>query len=560
MRIQQPAARAEDTARQTLNEGLPLRFGILTNGEPLASWQRDCVAVLKQTDSFVADCWLLLRAASHAPLVDPLADDGDGAHPPVQELSRHCTLRLTEAPNTSPSLSAESLEAVSARALHFIVSFVEPAAARPLVGRCRWGIWQFFFGDWQKYRGESSGFWEIVDDEPCAVAMLAQLQTDAHAVRILKQGRIRSHACMPTMTQRRLEARCAHWPLQVCLEALEDGGAPFSSALVRAETYRERNFAATIKFAVRATWRSAREVASELLRHEQWNVGLIDAPIDSLLATSAPLSPRWLQRPGRNEFFADPFAVAHEGRLFVFCEYMDYRVGRGRIVVFTTDSPESVTAVEIGPPVHLSYPYLLQHEGRLYCIPETQEANEIALYELERFPQRWRRVATLVAGARFIDATIFRYDGAWWLAASMPAPKGAECELHLYYADSLAGSWQPHRANPVKVDVQSARPAGTPFWKDGALYRPTQDCSREYGGRVIINRVVKLTRNSYSEEYCCSVDPDKSSRYRFGLHTLSAAGPVTLIDAKRHIFVATEFMTVLRLMVRGLFRMSGTKR
>ena len=40
----------------------------------------------------------------------------------------------------------------------------------------------------------------------------------------------------------------------------------------------------------------------------------------------------------------------------------------------------------------------------------------------------------------------------------------------------------------VKTDVRSARPAGTPFVYQGELYRPAQDCSRTYGGSIVIHR------------------------------------------------------------------------
>jgi hypothetical protein len=110
----------------------------------------------------------------------------------------------------------------------------------------------------------------------------------------------------------------------------------------------------------------------------------------------------------------------------------------------------------------------------------------------------------------------------------------------------------------VKVDVRSARPAGTPFVVDGTLYRPAQDCSRTYGGRVTINRVLILTPLAFREEPFAFVDPDPEGPYPDGLHTLSQVGNVTLIDGKRTLFVPVEFRRVLLKKLASMFKRSRT--
>jgi hypothetical protein len=123
--------------------------------------------------------------------------------------------------------------------------------------------------------------------------------------------------------------------------------------------------------------------------------------------------------------------------------------------------------------------------------------------------------------------------------------KGANSELHLWFAEALEGPWTVHPGNPVKIDVRSARPAGSPFYIDGVLYRPAQDCSSTYGARVMINRVLELTRTGFREEVAAAVNPDPKGKYPAGLHTLSAMGERTLVDGKRSVFSAAEFFRVL---------------
>ena len=65
-------------------------------------------------------------------------------------------------------------------------------------------------------------------------------------------------------------------------------------------------------------------------------------------------------------------------------------------------------------PIHLSYPYLFEHEETLNCIRD-DASKEIALYRCEEFPQRWVKVRSLLSGVSLVDSCLVRYQGRWWL-------------------------------------------------------------------------------------------------------------------------------------------------
>jgi hypothetical protein len=108
--------------------------------------------------------------------------------------------------------------------------------------------------------------------------------------------------------------------------------------------------------------------------------------------------------------------------------------------------------------------------------------------------------------------------------------------LRIWHAPALTGPWTPHARDPVKVDRSSSRPAGTPFVRDGVLYRPGQDCSLRYGGRVVLNRVDTLTPERYTETPVAAVEPFAAAGFPAGLHTLSAVGARTLVDGNARRF------------------------
>lgn len=273
-----------------------------------------------------------------------------------------------------------------------------------------------------------------------------------------------------------------------------------------------------------------------LFQHEMWNIGIAYQPISTFLAVGAMPRIRWLSSAGKDRVLADPFAIVRNQSLYILFEDFSYRTSKGRIAfIELKNGRQSTPKVAIEESFHMSYPCLFEYQGDVYCVPETHQLREIILYKAMDFPSRWRRTATLVSRFAGLDSTIFEHDGRWWLAS---AELGVDrlYRLYLWHAKKPIGPWIAHAANPVKADSFSSRPAGTPFLHEGCLYRPAQDCSRTYGGRIIINRVVKLTPTVFEEKTAAIVEPSSNGPYPDGLHTISAVGNLTVVDGKRHIF------------------------
>lgn len=434
--------------------------------------------------------------------------------------------------------------------LDFILTWIDPPPE--LLTGTRYGVWKYLCGDWTRYRGGPAGFWEVYDGDSVSAAMLVRLTRDPDAVVVLREGYLRTNIRSAVKNKRALEDRCVRWAAQLVEDIRNQVLRRFTAEPLRSSAAARGTPSAVqrLRYRCKITSRLAVAAWSDLFRHEQWNIGIVEQPIGEFLGQRVRSPTRWFADPPGGEIVADPFGVLRDGHLTVLCEYLTFADNRGVIVAMEPNSktPERRIPVAIGPtpPVHLSYPQLLQIEGRTFCVPETHEARELALYELARFPDRWHRIAPLLTDTVVVDATVFAYGGLWWIAGSEDAPKGANCELHLWHAEQLTGPWRAHIGNPVKVDVRSARPGGTLFTHDGVLYRPAQDCSRTYGGRIVVNRVTTLTPTEFAEEFAAAVEPDASGPYPFGLHTLSAVGNVTLIDGKRIRFEPAQFARTLR--------------
>ena len=69
-----------------------------------------------------------------------------------------------------------------------------------------------------------------------------------------------------------------------------------------------------------------------------------------------------------------------------------------------------VAAIEL--PLHMSYPFLVEDDGKVYCVPEMANADEIAIFRADEFPHRWSKAGVLVSGFAGVDPTVFRTTAA----------------------------------------------------------------------------------------------------------------------------------------------------
>src|SRR4029077_4798001 len=171
----------------------------------------------------------------------------------------------------------------------------------------------------------------------------------------------------------------------------------------------------------------------------------------------------WRDLPDdRRRFYADPFPIECDGRLFVFVEDFAHALGYGVIsaVEFGGTGPVGVPRPVLDIGSHLSYPFIFEHRGAVWMVPESVATGTVDLYRAEMFPDRWVKEATLLAGIEASDATLLQHDGRWWMFATVRAGGAFSDALHIWSAPDLLGPWRAHRGNPVLVDIATARPGG----------------------------------------------------------------------------------------------------
>ncbi len=278
-------------------------------------------------------------------------------------------------------------------------------------------------------------------------------------------------------------------------------------------------------------------------RCDIWRVGIVRDALPAIVAAGSVPSKSvvWLPAEPAFRFLADPFGLWRDGRLHVFAEAYDYRTRRGHIdwLVLDEDLRVADRRTVLREPWHLSYPYVFEAEGETWMLPEASRSGGLTLYRAEDFPTVWTPTATIALDPPPlylvpIDATPVFHDGRWWLLFAGGANRAERMgTLHVAWADELAGPWRLHPANPVRRDIAGARPAGTPFVEAGLLRLPVQDSRATYGGAVRVLTFHRLTPDVVETEVGEAIAPPAADPAFDGFHTLSAAGPVTLLDVKR---------------------------
>lgn len=296
-----------------------------------------------------------------------------------------------------------------------------------------------------------------------------------------------------------------------------------------------------VSWCARAGARIARRRIRKLLGHDAWFVAAraaTDLPADpaelAAALVRAPAPTALANPPGL--FQADPFLFEHDGSTYLFVEQVSPTTP-GRIAVAELDgtAPRGTPSPCLVLGHHISYPFVFEHDGDVFLLPESLATRSVELYRATRFPYEWTHARTLLDDVLAVDPTLLHHDGSWWLFVGIAAPGAAPGEeLALYFADALDGDWTAHPANPVVADVRCARPAGPLLRVGDSLVRPAQDGSGGYGSSIALRRIVTLTREHYNEEGIGEVTADWLA-HAHATHTYGRNSTVEVTDGQRWV-------------------------
>lgn len=445
--------------------------------------------------------------------------------------------RVIKKGNYSQYFQESDIKKIQEYDLDFILRFGFNIIRGDILTVPRYGVWSFHHDDEEKYRGGPACFWEIFHDDPVSGAILQKLTDVLDGGIVLRKGLFKTNFTSLSKNMDSVYSEAAKWPAFVVRDIQNNNALYLENppSQTRGPIFKAPTNIQFIHFLIKMFYNGVQLYWQEKTQKRQWNIGVIKEPIQNFLNGKPEFRIDWYPlTPTENFFLADPFGIEIKDTLNIFCERGDLSTDLGEVVTFQYEDNIFLDLEKEFHDVntHLSYPYIFEYNGEVYLVPESRQTREISLYKAEGFPKKWKKVVTIADNVDAVDSTIIFHNNLWWLFYT-DQTIGTNSSLCILYAENLFGPWRCHSANPVKQDIRSARPAGTPFIQDGILYRPSQDCSRMYGGKIIINKVISLTPEKFFEEPVCEIDP--FFPFVDGIHTITSVGNYTLIDGARYI-------------------------
>jgi len=236
-------------------------------------------------------------------------------------------------------------------------------------------------------------------------------------------------------------------------------------------------------------------------RRDVWSIGIYHGPNLTRLAPH----PAYESRPALRasdvcdasaRFVADPFLMHQGDQWWMFLEVYNKSVRRGEIAVASSQDAVrwQYDRTVLKEPFHLSYPYVIEHGGAYFMIPESRQAGSVRLYRATAFPYDWRYERDLLKGD-YADASIVHHGGVWWMFSQRDGDK-----LTLHHAEQLEGPWREHPASPLTCDADSSRPGGRIVRAHGRLIRFAQVDRPTYGRSLRAYEIVRISVSAYEEK------------------------------------------------------------
>ncbi|MBS0221083.1 MAG: hypothetical protein JSR91_10105 [Proteobacteria bacterium] len=555
----------------SLEDITAIRFGVFVQGRDLRDWERQSIDALRGAG---ANCLFILASTGATPGQSKVSRALDDLILRSAGLTAQSSTRVEELDpgRYQPSITC-AVECIAARELA-----LSPQRQLELSARCLKFILFFGVDEVPKGLGDSAelGVWRFTRSSGAAKEYpflhglcrrddvvsfgLEQIGQEGHR-RLLLNGHFRARNERNRAVVKQVLSEASRWPLRALKYVLLNDHLPSCPESGTTELGPRYRLALFLSLLSRDAFQKLAAKLASYLVLETWNVGFVRMNFQELLA-GAPL-PRVALLPRRElgRYIADPFILSTTPELTLLAEdYTDFGVGRISEVTVREPfgTPEVGLKIRLESRHHMSYPFLFQEDGVTYCLPECHQSNASLLYRYDS--GKLTPVTDLITGVRVTDGTILFHDGYYWLFCGLENDND-QVNLHLFFSKTLRGDWSPHPLNPVKTDIRSSRSAGPVILHDGTLFRPAQDCSRSYGYGLAINRIDCLSVTRFDETVVATIRPEAISRSCKGLHTLSFAGDLMVIDAKFHLIGFEPILVrILRRMKRMNQRLSRVMR
>lgn len=257
----------------------------------------------------------------------------------------------------------------------------------------------------------------------------------------------------------------------------------------------------------------------------KWNIGFINDSVDAVLDPNCPVTIHWMKHKEKKSWFADPFILdVDDAHIYVLVEEFYYPIERGRISKLTINRStyllEKVDVI-LELPTHLSFPAIIRKDKKTYIYPENSDSGKLALYEFDAISNKCV-LSKILCERPLTDAIVTDLLGEnQIISTELPSPN--KNILSIYQNGK--------KIKEFAFSENVARNAGDWFMCNGKIYRPAQDCTKTYGGAVILQEISKKGNRELTFKNVRRLVSDNAI-YNQGFHTFNHYQGLIVVDAK----------------------------
>lgn len=269
------------------------------------------------------------------------------------------------------------------------------------------------------------------------------------------------------------------------------------------------------------------------LNERYWALGFVMNGLEGIM-NDDPIHVEWLKMP-KDGWFADPFILeVSDDEIQVLVEEMPVGSSHHGIITLLKvnrhgfDICSKKVVLEI--PTHLSFPFIIRDNDKIYICPESADSGKLAIYEYDPVTETATFHKTICDDIVWDSCITERFGEKMLFTAAYN-----DLFLDIYKWDEAKERFVPWKHIPS--DNKNSRMGGQLFEYKGEVYYPAQDCNQGYGSAIQI-KIVNYSNGDFSFETVKRI-ASPHPKMKLGLHTLNEYKGVAVIDVQgyRHPFL-----------------------
>lgn len=506
-----------------------LRIGCVTRScEALEPWMHRLLERISKHASLKYVAMIEAPAASRIQRVNPLLKF-------VSTIESKILARPVAAETTSPDIkkiSVQDRDTIRAMNLDVIIDFDGNNKNQALAEFTNWGIWYFNFSDQPE---AIAGFWEVYNTSAVSRFYLCRYDATTSKPHIISSAavNIKFSAARNALF---IKEKCIALMMRELIKLQRTKNLPADNPKAL-PTVRGPSTLQIINYVFKLAGHIISYAIITLLARSRFRPDMFYLMSGEGSVPDFDVGQASGILPIGNNYWADPFLYERKGKTYIFFETYNYSTRKGHISVgCLEESGFRYLGDVITADYHLSFPFLFDHDGELYMLPETSQAKRLEIWRCIDFPLQWELHKTAFEGVSLADSILLNHKEAWWLFTNLSHDVFEDhcSELYIYKIDGPdLNHIEAHQNNPVLFNSRIARNAGPIQERHGKLYRPSQDNAFGcYGYGLNIMEIEDLSLTEYREKPIRYIGP-KSPKSLKGAHHFDTLGGLFILDAQK---------------------------